>query len=147
MAAKASIVLVLDQLDVLAVEIVSATNAAIAEVGAGELSFQQWRLLSVLGGSSGAMRPSELAGRVSSSMPSTTRLVQRMERRGYVSSERDPSDGRGRLLRLTAEGRVLRANVIRRRRELLEQCLLDLDADVALVDALRSIAERLIRLA
>ena len=146
-AAKASIVLVLDQLDGLAMEIVSATNSAIAEVGAGELSFPQWRLLAILGSAPGPMRPREIAVRVSASMPSTSRLVHRMERRGFVSSDRDPRDGRGRLVGLTREGETLRTSVTRRRRALIEECLVDLDADVVLVEALRSIVERLIRLA
>ena len=146
-AAKTSIVLVLDQLDQLAVEIVSATNKAISEVGAGELSFPQWRLLAVLGSAPGPMRPNEIAARISASMPSTSRLVQRLGRRGLVLSARDPRDGRGRLISLTREGDTLRSNVVHRRRALMEACLADLDANAAQVDALRSIAEGLIRLA
>ena len=146
-AAKNSIVLVLDQLDRLAVEIVSATNTAITEVGAGELSFPQWRLLAVLGGAPGPMRPNEIAARISASMPSTSRLVQRLALRGLVLSARDPRDGRGRLVSLTREGDTLRSNVIRRRRALMEACLADLDADPAVVEALASIVERLSGLA
>ena len=147
MAAKASIVLVLDQLDLLAVEIVSATNAAISEVGAGELSFPQWRLLAVLGSAPGPMRPHEIAVRVSASMPSTSRLVQRMARRGFVRSTRDPRDGRGRLVEATPEGDALRTDVMRRRRALMEACLVELDADPTMVSTLRTIVERMIRLA
>src|SRR5664279_1680871 len=136
-AAKTSIVLVLDQLDQLAVEIVSATNTAIIEVGAGELSFPQWRLVAVLGSAAGPLRPNEIAVRMSASMPSTSRLVHRLGRRGLVSSARDPRDGRGRLISLTREGEALRSNVVHRRRALMEACLADLDANAAQVDALR----------
>jgi len=146
-AAKSSIVLVLDQLDLLAMEIVSATNAAITEVGAGELSFPQWRLLAVLGSGPGPARPSGIAGRMNASLPSTSRLVQRMERRGLVSSARDPRDGRGRLIELTMEGEALRSSVIRRRRALMEACLADLAAGPAEIDALAAIVQRLISLA
>ena len=147
MAAKTSIVLVLDQLDLLAVEIVSATNTAISEVGAGELSFPQWRLLSVLGSSASPMRPHEIAARVSASMPSTSRLVQRMARRGFVRSTRDPHDGRGRLVEMTVPGLALRTTVMDRRRALMEACLEELPVDSAMVLSLRAIVERMIRLA
>ena len=90
-----SLVLVLDQLDQLAVELVAVTNAAILDVGAGELSFVQWRTLMVLGNADGPLRVHEIADRVSASMPSASRLVRRMERKGLVSISRDPSDGRG----------------------------------------------------
>src|SRR5664280_925039 len=79
-----SMVLVLDQLDQLAVELVAATNAAIVDVGAGDLSFSQWRMLMVLGSSGGSLRIHEIAERVSASMSSASRLVGRMERRGLV---------------------------------------------------------------
>ena len=147
MAAKASIVLVLDQLDLLAIEIVSATNTAISEVGAGELSFPQWRLLSVLGSVAGPMRPHEIAARVSASMPSTSRLVQRMARRGFVRSTRDPRDGRGRLVEMTPKGQLMRTTVMDRRRALMEACLVELQVDSSMVPNLHAIVERMIRLA
>src|SRR5664279_2424148 len=146
-AANTSIVLVLDQLDRLAVEIVSATNTAITEVGAGELSFPQWRLMAVLGGASRPMRPSEIATRMSASMPSTSRLVHRLERRGLVANARDPRDGRGRLISLTGAGETLRSSVMGRRRALMEACLADLKADPTMVAVLGAIAERMISLA
>jgi DNA-binding MarR family transcriptional regulator len=146
-AAKASIVLVLDQLDELAVEIGSATNTAITEVGAGELSFPQWRLVAVLGSATGPMRPNEIAARMSASMPSTSRLVHRLRRRGLISSARDPRDGRGRLISLTPKGAALKSGVVARRRALMEACLADLEADPSVVDALASIVQRLVSLA
>ena len=147
MAAKTSIVLVLDQLDQLAVEIVSATNTAITVVGAGELSFPQWRLVAVLGSAAGPLRPNEIAVRMGASMPSTSRLVHRLRRRDLVSSARDPRDGRGRLISLTPKGTALKSSVVARRRALMEACLADLDADPAVIDALAAIVHRLISLA
>jgi DNA-binding MarR family transcriptional regulator len=126
---------------------VAATNAALAgEIGTGELSFPQWRLVIILGGASGPLRLNEIAWRVNASMPSTSRLVQRMERRGLVVRSPDPLDGRGRRIGLTETGELVRAHVIRRRRQLLEESLTDLAADAVTVAALREIADRLARL-
>lgn len=140
-----SLVLVLDQLDQLAVELVAVTNAAIFDVGAGELSFSQWRTLMVLGSATEPLRVHEIAGRVSASMPSASRLVHRLERRGLVSSARDPSDGRGRRISLTDAGETLRAKVIGRRRALIEAGLAGLTADPALPSGLETVVTKLAR--
>lgn len=135
---------VLDQLDRLAVELVGATNAAISEVGAGDLSFPQWRLLMVLGGSEGPLRLRDIAGRVSASMPSASRLVERMHRRGFVSSERDPKDGRGRLVSLTVRGEEVRTLVIARRRSMIEEGLRGPAIPPGLIEGLDRIVQGMI---
>lgn len=147
MPAKPSMVLVLDQLDGIATAMVAATNTALASViEAGELSIQQWRLVIILGGSAGPLRLNEIAWRVNASMPSTSRLVQRMERRGLVAASADPLDGRGRRIGLTDKGEAVRAQVIGRRRQLIEDSLAGLDADPATVAGLAEVADRLARL-
>src|SRR5476649_539172 len=140
-------VLVLDQLERIATEMVAATNSALAGViETGELSIQQWRLVIILGGASGPLRLNEIAWRVNASMPSTSRLVQRMERRGLVVSSPDPIDGRGRRVGLTETGELVRAQVSGRRRKLIEESLAALDADEVTVSVLNDIADRLARL-
>jgi DNA-binding MarR family transcriptional regulator len=142
--AKPSLVLVLDQLERIASEMVAATNTALAGViGTGELSIQQWRLVIILGGAAGPLRLNEIALRVNASMPSTSRLVQRMERRGLVTASADPLDGRGRRIELTEKGDSVRAQVIGRRRQLLEESLAGLDAGPATVAALAEVADQL----
>jgi DNA-binding MarR family transcriptional regulator len=142
--AKPSMVLVLDQLERLATAMVAATNTALAGViETGELSIQQWRLVIILGGSTGPLRLNEIAWRVNASMPSTSRLVQRMERRGLVKASADPLDGRGRRIELTDKGETVRAQVIGRRRQLIEDSLAGLDADPAIVAGLAEVADRL----
>ena len=140
-----SLVLVLDQLEQLAVELVAVTNAAIFDVGAGDLSLLQWRTLMVLGGSDEPLRVNELADRASASMPSASRLIRRMERRGLVSVSRDPSDGRGRRIALTQAGEALRSNVIGRRRFLIEESLGALPPDPALIAGLEDVVARMAR--
>ena len=51
-----SLVLVLDRLEQLAVQLVAVTNAAIFDVGAGDLSLLQWRTRTVLGSSEEPLR-------------------------------------------------------------------------------------------
>ena len=140
-----SIVLVLDQLEQLAIELVAVTNAAIFDAGAGDLSFLQWRTLMVLGSSDEPLRVNELADRASTSMPSASRLIRRMERRGLVSISRDPSDGRGRRIALTQAGEDLRSDVIGRRRYLIEESLSALPAVPALIAGLEDVVARMAR--
>ena len=140
-------VLVLDQLEQIATEMVAATNTALAGViETGELSIQQWRLVIILGGASGPLRLNEIAWRVNASMPSTSRLVQRMERRGLLVTSPDPLDRRGRRINLTDKGEAVRAQVISGRRQLLEDSLGGLQLDAAEIAILHEIAERLGRL-
>jgi DNA-binding MarR family transcriptional regulator len=144
--AKPSMVLVLDQLERIATEMVAATNTALAgAIGTGELSIQQWRLVIILGGAPGPLRMNEIAWRVNASMPSTSRLVQRMERRGLVSTAPDPLDGRGRRVELTQKGETVRAQVIGRRRQLIEDSLAGLRLDPATIAILTEVADGLAR--
>ncbi len=136
---------VLDLLDRLSIELVAITNRAIAEGGVLDLSFPQWRLLAALGDAPHALRLHEVAEQVSASMPSASRLVQRMERRGFVSSTRAPSDGRGREIALTAHGESVRAGVIGRRRALIAAGIGELAGNAKVHPDLVAIVERLAR--
>lgn len=138
MRTRTPIVLVLDRL---AVELVAITNAAIASVGEGDLSFAQWRLLMVLGGAAEPLRLNVIAARISASMPSASRLVARMERRGFVTSSRDPIDGRGRRIVLTATGQAVRDRVVERRRASLAERLGSLSLEAAVTAGLTEIVE------
>jgi DNA-binding MarR family transcriptional regulator len=53
------------------------------------------------------LRPSELAERLQSTKQSVNDLVGEMEERGYLIRVPDDTDGRARVIRLTAEGRRL----------------------------------------
>jgi DNA-binding MarR family transcriptional regulator len=52
----------------------------------------------------GPQRIGRLAERLRTSLPSTTSIVNRMEQRGLIEREHDPSDGRVVLCRLTSAG-------------------------------------------
>lgn len=62
----------------------------------------------------GGVRLGELAEHVRLSQPGLSRLVERMESGGLVRRERDPHDGRGTLVALTARGREVQLETGRR---------------------------------
>ena len=49
-------------------------------------------------------RPAELAGRLRISKQALNHLLGQLERRGYLTREADPADGRSKRIRLTARG-------------------------------------------
>ncbi len=109
---------IFEPLELLIFGAIGLTSFALADASASDLTLSQWRALVVIGRRSDRVRVGEIAARVGMSLPSTSRLVTRLERRGYVVTERDESDRRATLVRLTPAGRRVREAVIARRREL-----------------------------
>lgn len=58
------------------------------------------------------MHPSELATQLQITKQAVNQLASHLEQRGYITRERDPVDGRGRLIRLTGKGRRVETSVI-----------------------------------
>jgi DNA-binding MarR family transcriptional regulator len=56
-------------------------------------------------------RPSEVAEQLRITRQSVNDLLGHLERRGYVTREPDPTDGRARMIRLTAKGRRLEKTI------------------------------------
>ena len=56
-------------------------------------------------------RPTELAAQLQITKQSVNDLLAHLEERGYVTREADPTDGRARVIRLTAKGRRLEKTV------------------------------------
>lgn len=116
---------IVEAIERLAVEAVGLTTIALTEASPGiELSLPQWRVIVVVGGRAGGTRIGEIASRVGSAVPTTSRLVRRLERRGFVVAERDDTDRRATLVRLTAAGEQIRQALVDRRRELIQTALL-----------------------
>ena len=113
---------ILECLELVLFGAIGMTTVALSEAAATDLTLQQWRALVVVGRGDG-IRVGEAAVRIGMSLPSASRLIRRLERRGYLSTERDESDRRGTIVRLTAEGARIRADVIARRRRLMNQAL------------------------
>ena len=57
------------------------------------------------------VRPSELAGRVGITKQSVNELLGHLEEHGYLSRVPDETDGRARVIRLSAEGRRLQQTI------------------------------------
>jgi DNA-binding MarR family transcriptional regulator len=109
----------------LVVEAVGITTVALNQAIPGvDVTLPQWRALVVIGGRATGVRVGEIASRVGSSVPTTSRLVGRLERRGLVEVERDEADRRATLVRLTALGETHRRALVDQRRRLIRQSLL-----------------------
>ena len=131
----------LDDLDTLAVAIVALTARAIFEV-AGELTLLQWRALVELS-ATGPLRLGDLAVRLPSSMPATSRLAKRMTERGLLMTGPVATDGRGISVQLSGEGRMLHTAVIDRRRKLIADRIGSSPMPSGLVDGLHILGQRL----
>jgi DNA-binding MarR family transcriptional regulator len=83
------------------------------------LTFQQWRVLVVVGRTEDGVRISQLAERIGASAPSASRLVRRLIAKDMLTVETDPDDRRAMRVRLSAAGGELRRRVIERRRALI----------------------------
>ncbi|MFB9930991.1 MarR family winged helix-turn-helix transcriptional regulator [Amycolatopsis halotolerans] len=96
----------------------------------------------------GPTRLTALAEAVGASQPSTSQLVQRLERQGLVARVRDPQDGRASLIALSDAGRTLVADRLRERHDRLTELLATLspedDASLRLaMHVIRPIVRRL----
>ncbi len=139
---------IVEAIERLMVESVGITTVALAQASPSvELSFPQWRALVVIGASDRGIRIGEMAARIGSAGPTTSRLVRRLERRGLVISERDESDRRATLVRLTPAGEGFRRALVERRRELVRQALAMRSDELAtdLIEGLTQIGEAMAR--
>ena len=129
---------------------VGLTTRALAQADAGfELTFPQWRALLVLGENADGARIGEVAGRVGVTVPATSRLLRRLERRGLITLSGDERDRRATRARLTDRGRSVRAAILDHRRAGLREVASALrDADrLDLREGLGAIAAELERFA
>ena len=111
-----------DGLERIAVGAVGLTTRALASGDTGfELTFQQWRALLVLGEEPDGARVGEVAARVGVTLPATSRLLRRLERRGLVALSVDELDRRATRARLTDRGGTARERILAHRRAKLRQ--------------------------
>jgi DNA-binding MarR family transcriptional regulator len=110
-----------------------------------DLTFPQWRVLTIVGEHEANVHVSGVGRRVGVSAPSASRLLRRLELRGLIELQRDAVDRRVMRVRLTEAGQTARSKVIDRRRILIRDALTAagtaLPADVP--DALGAIGEAL----
>jgi DNA-binding MarR family transcriptional regulator len=80
-----------------------ALEVALAETGVSHSEYDV--LLNVATGPREGLRPTDLAERVLITKSGLTRLLDRLVERGYIERQSCPSDRRGHLIVLTADGR------------------------------------------
>jgi DNA-binding MarR family transcriptional regulator len=137
-----------EHLERIAVGAVGLTTRALAQAGTGfELTFPQWRALLVLGEDADGARVGEVATRVGVTVPATSRLLRRLERRGLTTLSVDEQDRRATRARLTDRGRSVRAAILDHRRAALREVASALrdPQQLDLREGLRAIAAELER--
>lgn len=128
--------------------IVRAEVAVTAIAFAGvqpDLPLLQWRALLVAVDSDGDPRVRDVADRVGIAVPSASRLVRRLERRGLVVTQRDEKDRRVTRVHPTDRGRRIHAAVLAARRNELRKAVTAQDGSLPreLQPGLSAIADRL----
>ena len=101
---------------------VAITTRALADASDDwELTFPQWRALLIVGEADDGATVSAVAARVGVTVPATSRLLQRLARRGLLNATSDEQDRRATRARLTARGIAVRERIIGRRRALIAE--------------------------
>ena len=72
-----------------------------------DLSATQYNVLRILRGAPEGLACGEIAGRMITRDPDVTRLLDRLEKRGLISRDRETKDRRTVMARITAEGLTL----------------------------------------
>jgi MarR family transcriptional regulator, organic hydroperoxide resistance regulator len=116
---------------------------------AEDLTFSQWRILTILGEEATKSHVRGVGERVGVSAPSASRLLRRLEDRGLIALERDLRDRRYMRVRLTLAGQTVRDRVLGRRRLLIQEALGRADGRLpanllAAIGAIGAIGEALI---
>ena len=110
-----------DDLERIAIGAVGLTTRALAGAETDfELTFPQWRAILVVGLDPDGARVGEVAARVGVTLPATSRLLRRLERRGLTTLGSDMTDRRATRVRLTERGHGIRSAILARRRAALE---------------------------
>jgi DNA-binding MarR family transcriptional regulator len=139
-----------DELERIVVGAVGLTTRALAQADTGfELTFPQWRALLVLGEGPDGARVGEMATRVGVTVPATSRLLRRLERRGLTTLSVDEQDRRATRARLTDRGRSVRTAILGHRRAALREVASALNdpEQLELGEGLKAIAAELERFA
>jgi DNA-binding MarR family transcriptional regulator len=121
-----------------------AITAAALEYATGgeEVTFTQWRAILFVGESDDGCRVGEVAGLLHASLPATSRLLRRLERRGLLTLDRDEQDRRATRARLTETGRTLRASVLAYRKAEIAMIVAEAAPPASAARVLRDLADR-----
>jgi DNA-binding MarR family transcriptional regulator len=122
---------------------VALTAAALEYATDGqELTFTQWRAILFVGEGEEGCRVGEVASLLHASLPTTSRLLRRLERRELVRLERDEQDRRATRARLTEDGVRLRSSVLAYRRDAIAAIVTETKLPASAHRVLRDLATR-----
>jgi DNA-binding MarR family transcriptional regulator len=120
---------------------VAITASALEHATDGEeVTFTQWRAILFVGEREEGCRVGEVAGFVDASLPTTSRLLRRLERRGLLTLERDEQDRRATRARLTEAGVRIRSSVLAYRRDQIAAIVDEVKPPAAAEPVLRDLA-------
>lgn len=114
------------------------------------LSRDEWRIVSALGGEAGAVKTAYVLESSTLDKMRVSRALARLEQDGLIERSPDPNDGRGQLLRLLPAGRAMYRKIVPMVQAREEFLLAALDSEERkvfdkAVAVLRERAEQLIR--
>lgn len=99
---------------------VALTAVSLSASSLSDLTLLQWRALRV---AERSVRVTEMADALNISLPSTSKIIKRLQGRGLVDLQRDVGDQRARMVTLTPAGVEALEGVLARRREYLRSAL------------------------
>jgi DNA-binding MarR family transcriptional regulator len=121
---------------------VAITTEALIYATREELTFTQWRAILFVGEDADGCRVGEVGSLLHASLPTTSRLLRRLERRGLLTLERDEQDRRATRARLTPAGNELRSSVLAYRRNQLAAIADEVTPPASADRLLRNLAAR-----
>jgi DNA-binding MarR family transcriptional regulator len=122
---------------------VAITASALEHATDGqEITFTQWRALLIVGEREEGCRVGEVAGFVNASLPTTSRLLRRLEVGGLLTLQRDEQDRRATRANLTAAGARIRSSVLAYRRDEIAAIVDEVQPPASSDRVLRDLAAR-----
>ena len=123
---------------------VAATTVALADVRPRlDLTFAQWRALLIVGRASDGLTVSEVARRIGTTLPATSRQLRRLEGRGLLALATDDIDRRATRARITPDGEEWRRAILDHRRQSIAAALPTSDPSADSGAWLAELADRL----
>jgi DNA-binding MarR family transcriptional regulator len=133
--------------DALLMAAIGLTARSLAASPARDVTLTQWRMLALLAGEPAGSRLTDLADATGMSLPSASRMVNRLISRGFIRSEPHADDRRAVRLLLTESGREVVDSVLGRRHAAVAQALAGRSLSAAFRDEIAVVANCLVHAA
>lgn len=133
--------------DSLLMAAIGLTARSLAASPARDITLAQWRTLALLAQEPAGSRLTDLADATGMSLPSASRMVNRLIARGFIRSEPDADDRRAVRLGLTDSGRGIVDSVLGRRHAAVARALAGRSLSATFRDELAVVATSLVHAA